>query len=365
MSPERIIGDSYGYASDIWSFGVTIYTVAEGLFPFSTADTTYWGMISAVCDDPVPIPPDPKYSDDFRSFIADALVKDPDNRANATDLLNHMFITENVEMDTLDGPPSPMSKPQMSTLSKLTSFVTSKKTTATFEDEFDDHDHDRDLEVDPVKMEHLECILESLYDMIRTAIIAEKAMKDDRGGSGDLFDGSITPLQVPGGQVGSPNVSTKSILMPNLELMQEAARGMRSSVAPSVTQSRNNSFRISAVSRPDDFGIEGNSINSVVVRASISSKQRSPSSNKHAWEDKSISRALSKSKDRFEKSDIHRMLKIAGFSTPGDLRQWKHLARQLHLPYSAVLDLAKQRLLGILNEFYGEPIDAAYVKSMC
>ena len=50
MSPERIIGDAYGYPSDIWSFGVTMFTVAEGSFPFKTSDTTYWGMISAVCD---------------------------------------------------------------------------------------------------------------------------------------------------------------------------------------------------------------------------------------------------------------------------------------------------------------------------
>ena len=46
MSPERIHGEEYSYASDVWSFGLTIVECALGHFPYARAQG-YWGILQA------------------------------------------------------------------------------------------------------------------------------------------------------------------------------------------------------------------------------------------------------------------------------------------------------------------------------
>ena len=53
MSPERISGESYSYASDIWSFGLSILTCALGSYPLST-DGGYWGLLHSLKEDAPP-----------------------------------------------------------------------------------------------------------------------------------------------------------------------------------------------------------------------------------------------------------------------------------------------------------------------
>ena len=46
MSPERIHGEEYSYASDVWSFGLTIVECALGHFPYERFQG-YWGILQA------------------------------------------------------------------------------------------------------------------------------------------------------------------------------------------------------------------------------------------------------------------------------------------------------------------------------
>jgi len=62
MSPERISGEEYSYASDVWSFGLSLLTVALGRYPLQT-EGGYWGLLHSLRDEPSPeLPKDGKYS---------------------------------------------------------------------------------------------------------------------------------------------------------------------------------------------------------------------------------------------------------------------------------------------------------------
>jgi len=91
MSPERIAGLPYGYASDIWSFGLAILTAATGTFPYGDT-TTYWELLSNLSEKPAPEPPADRFSPTFIDFIRLCLSKDPATRPSAATLLEHPFL---------------------------------------------------------------------------------------------------------------------------------------------------------------------------------------------------------------------------------------------------------------------------------
>ena len=100
LSPERIAGNSYAYPSDIWSFGLTILTVALGRYPYST-DGGYWGLLHSLRDEPSPhLPDDGSFSRNFQDFVDSCLRKDPAERPSTQKLLDHPFLIgckENME----------------------------------------------------------------------------------------------------------------------------------------------------------------------------------------------------------------------------------------------------------------------------
>ena len=99
MSPERIGGESYGYVSDIWSFGLSILTCALGEYPLST-EGGYWGLLHSLKEDAPPTVPEDRrdeFSDEFHDFIEKCLMRDPKERWSATDLLAHPFLADCAE----------------------------------------------------------------------------------------------------------------------------------------------------------------------------------------------------------------------------------------------------------------------------
>lgn len=95
MSPERIDGRTYSYPSDVWSFGLSILTVALGKLPIDTSGG-YWSILNHVRDMQPPNVPegDTRFSDTFRDFIKCCLQTDPDERKSADELLEHPFLNK-------------------------------------------------------------------------------------------------------------------------------------------------------------------------------------------------------------------------------------------------------------------------------
>lgn len=101
MSPERIQNESYSYAADIWSFGVSMFECATGKFPYSATEGAV-NLMLQVLYDPSPSPPRDTFSPEFCSFIDACLHKDAGARPRADELLTHPFIRkyekENVDL---------------------------------------------------------------------------------------------------------------------------------------------------------------------------------------------------------------------------------------------------------------------------
>jgi serine/threonine protein kinase len=92
MSPERINGGEYGFASDVWSLGLTILTTAMGKLPIDT-EGGYWSVMACVREDQPPsLDDDPKWSEQFRDFLSKCLTKDVELRPTCKQLLEHPFV---------------------------------------------------------------------------------------------------------------------------------------------------------------------------------------------------------------------------------------------------------------------------------
>jgi len=100
MSPERIVGDSYSYASDVWSFGLTLYSLIMGKVPYSGKEG-FMNLLNMITNDNLPeIPFSIFQNDELHHFIHGCcLVKDPDQRWTVEELLDHDFLA-GVDVDT-------------------------------------------------------------------------------------------------------------------------------------------------------------------------------------------------------------------------------------------------------------------------
>lgn len=93
MAPEVIQEAGYDHRADLWSLGITAIEMAEGKPPLS--DTHPMRAMFMIPSNPPPTLKEPlggKWSDSFHSFLGQCLVKAPDDRATAEQLLEHPFI---------------------------------------------------------------------------------------------------------------------------------------------------------------------------------------------------------------------------------------------------------------------------------
>lgn len=91
MAPEVIQEIGYDCVADIWSLGITALEMAEGKPPYG--DIHPMRAIFMIPTKPPPSFRDPdKWSPEFIDFVSVCLVKNPKERALASDLLNHVFI---------------------------------------------------------------------------------------------------------------------------------------------------------------------------------------------------------------------------------------------------------------------------------
>ncbi|XP_030383452.1 serine/threonine-protein kinase hippo [Scaptodrosophila lebanonensis] len=91
MAPEVIEEIGYDCVADVWSLGITALEMAEGKPPYG--DIHPMRAIFMIPQKPPPSFREPdRWSAEFIDFVSKCLVKDPDERATATDLLEHEFI---------------------------------------------------------------------------------------------------------------------------------------------------------------------------------------------------------------------------------------------------------------------------------
>ena len=91
MAPEVIQEIGYDCLADIWSLGITALEMAEGRPPYGSIHPMR--AIFMIPTKPPPSFRDPnRWSSEFIDFVSRCLVKNPENRASAKDLLKHEFI---------------------------------------------------------------------------------------------------------------------------------------------------------------------------------------------------------------------------------------------------------------------------------
>uniref|UniRef100_UPI00358F5FC0 serine/threonine-protein kinase 3/4-like isoform X2 n=1 Tax=Myxine glutinosa TaxID=7769 RepID=UPI00358F5FC0 len=100
MAPEVIQEIGYNCLADVWSLGITAIEMAEGKPPY--ADIHPMRAIFMIPTNPPPTFRQPEsWSDEFTDFVRKCLVKNPEHRATATQLLQHPFVRQAMSVPTL------------------------------------------------------------------------------------------------------------------------------------------------------------------------------------------------------------------------------------------------------------------------
>merc|ERR1711933_215329 len=91
MSPERVLGEDYSFAADIWSLGLCVYELASGTYPYGSV-ASFPVLFDNLCNKPEPRLAVGRYSKELCDFVNRQLQRRPEMRYTAIQLQAHPFI---------------------------------------------------------------------------------------------------------------------------------------------------------------------------------------------------------------------------------------------------------------------------------
>merc|ERR1711920_130466 len=95
MSPERVLGEDYSFAADIWSLGLCVMELATGTYPYGSIPS-FPVLFDNLCNKPEPRLPQGRFSQNLRDFVERQLQRKPKDRATAVQLQAHIYILTNL-----------------------------------------------------------------------------------------------------------------------------------------------------------------------------------------------------------------------------------------------------------------------------
>ena len=93
MAPETLMGGGYDSKADIWSLGITIMEMAEGIPPL-IEEQPHKAAFRIVNDPPPKLSAPHVWSKNFVDFVTHCLIKNPEKRPSSSELRKHPFIAE-------------------------------------------------------------------------------------------------------------------------------------------------------------------------------------------------------------------------------------------------------------------------------
>ncbi|KAK7201703.1 mitogen-activated protein kinase kinase [Novymonas esmeraldas] len=99
MSPERLRGEHYSYAADIWSLGLVVAELAVGVCPYAglrggSSEARFWALLQHLGGDGAALELPPDVDPDLAHFINACVAKAPERRPTCSALLGHPFIVK-------------------------------------------------------------------------------------------------------------------------------------------------------------------------------------------------------------------------------------------------------------------------------
>lgn len=101
MAPEVISMQGHDYKADIWSFGICLIELAQGVPPNSNLPPMEV-IVNIYQRDPPKLPANRQFSKAFKEVVDMCLVKNPKERASATKLLETKFFTKHGKKTIID-----------------------------------------------------------------------------------------------------------------------------------------------------------------------------------------------------------------------------------------------------------------------
>ena len=94
VAPEIVEGIGYGREVDYWSIGIILYIMLCGFPPFYNENNQALFEAIKNCDYEFPSPYWDNISEDAKDLIRKILVREPAQRLNADQILNHPWVAE-------------------------------------------------------------------------------------------------------------------------------------------------------------------------------------------------------------------------------------------------------------------------------